>query len=435
MTRVSRALLILLLLLPLLAAGCASPDAAPGPVPPAEREQPSSPGKPQEPDSPAKPAPQEPDRPAEPAEPADDPAAKLLSRMTLDEKLGAMIIAGVEGMKPDARARRMIAERHVGGVIFYKDNMSDPAGVAAYTNRLKAWNRGNPSPLLVSVDEEGGKVSRLPGGVKLPDASVVGRSGDGVYAAKIGAYLGALCRAMGFNVDYAPVLDIHSHPDNPVIGPRAYGTDAETVTAMGLGVMNGIKGKGVIPVTKHFPGHGDTAVDSHLDLPVVNKTAEELQAFEWVPFQAAIRAGADVVMIAHILFPELDSAYPASLSRAVVTDVLRGQMGYTGVVVTDDLTMGAIAKRYGMGEAAVLSVQAGSDLLLVAHGYGNVDDVLDALGDAVADGVITEQRIDESVARILALKRKYKLTDAPVPEKPELSAVNASIRRTLEAHR
>ncbi|MFC0335075.1 beta-N-acetylhexosaminidase [Paenibacillus sepulcri] len=355
--------------------------------------------------------------------------------MTLEEKLGQMIIAGVEGSSATEQTRKMIADEHVGGIIFYKNNLTSPEGVAAYVNRIKEWNRGsNSAPLFISVDEEGGRVSRLPGVSDLPTGRAVGKVNQPNYAAKIGSFLGEACSAMGINVDFAPVLDINSNPDNPVIGDRSYGATAKLVTDTGMEVMKGIQSTGVIPVVKHFPGHGDTSVDSHLELPVVNKSLTQLQSFEWLPFKEAVDEGVDAVMIAHILFPKLDPKYPASLSKTVITDELRGTLGFKGVVITDDLTMGAIAEHFGMGEAAVRTVMAGSDILLVAHEYDNVASVIQALKKSVGKGDITEERINESVTRILALKNKYALTDDVKIQTPKLTQLNAAIKQTLASH-
>ncbi|WP_246628045.1 glycoside hydrolase family 3 protein [Paenibacillus oenotherae] len=370
--------------------------------------------------------------------PVHEPEAGLqdaLKGMTLDEKLGQLVIAGIEGKTPSGRMKEMILGQHVGGIIFFKDNLSArPREVTALVNQLKAWNRLNPAapPLLFSVDQEGGRVSRLPGVEALPAAHAIGARNDAGFAAWIGSTLGKMCRSMGMNMDYAPVLDINSNPDNPVIGSRSFGTTAELVTRMGLKEIAGLREQGVIPVVKHFPGHGDTGVDSHLDLPVVRKGVEELRALEWVPFIEAIREGVDAVMVGHLLLPEIDSKQPASLSRLMITGQLRGALDFKGVIITDDMTMGAISKHYGIGDAAVLTIKAGGDLVMVAHKYDNVAAVLGALKQSVENGEISEERIDESVGRILKLKNKYRLTDDPTPSPDkELARLNQAIRKKL----
>ncbi|MDG0793313.1 beta-N-acetylhexosaminidase [Cohnella ginsengisoli] len=354
--------------------------------------------------------------------------------MSLEEKIGQMILAGFEGTAaPDASTLRMIREDRIGGVILYKDNIADASKTVKLINAIKAANaKAGNVPIFVSVDQEGGKVSRLPSSYKkIPEAAVVGKTGDEKLATRMGELLAREVSSAGFNVDFAPVLDINSNPDNPVIGTRSFGTTADIATRMGLAAMRGLREEGVVSVVKHFPGHGDTAVDSHLDLPVLNKTAEQLAKLEWVPFQAAIGEQADAVMVAHILFPKIDPDAPASFSKVIIGDQLRGKLGYKGVVITDDMTMGAIAKHYDLADAAVKSVSAGSDILLVAHGYDVERKVYKALLNAVKGGKLTEARIDESVTRILTLKSRYKLSDAATAM-PELQKLNADIGSWLD---
>ncbi|WP_217596858.1 beta-N-acetylhexosaminidase [Cohnella sp. GbtcB17] len=360
---------------------------------------------------------------------SSDPIKDRIAKMSLEEKVGQMILAGFEGTAaPDASTLRMIREDRIGGVILYKDNIADASKTVKLINAIKAANvKAGNAPIFVSVDQEGGKVSRLPSSYKkIPEAAVVGKTGDEKLATRMGELLAREVRSAGFNVDFAPVLDINSNPDNPVIGTRSFGGTAELTTRMGLAAMRGLREEGVVSVVKHFPGHGDTAVDSHLDLPVLNKTADQLAKLEWVPFKAAIGEQADAVMVAHILFPEIDPDAPASFSKVIIGDQLRGKLGYKGVVITDDMTMGAIAKHYDLADAAVKSVSAGSDILLVAHGYDVERKVYKALLNAVKGGKLTEARIDESVTRILTLKSRYKLSDAATAM-PELQKLNADI--------
>ncbi|WP_276355892.1 beta-N-acetylhexosaminidase [Cohnella caldifontis] len=362
-----------------------------------------------------------------------DDLARLVRSMTLEEKIGQLLLAGVEGTTADAAARRMIAEDRVGGIILFKNNLS--SGVRSSVellNGLKAANAGNPAPLFLSVDQEGGRVNRLPKDfVPMPANAAVGKTGQAPLAKEMGALIARQLKLLGFNTDFAPVLDINSNPKNPVIGDRSFGSRADLVTDMGLAETAGIRGGGIIPVVKHFPGHGDTAVDSHLDLPIVRKTEAELQALELIPFEAAVQSGADAVMVAHILFPELDPDVPASLSGNIIGGLLRGKLGFDGVVITDDLSMGAIAKHYGLEDAAIRAVLAGADVLLMAHGYGTEHRIREALLGAVGDGRIPESRIDESVTRILKLKRTYGLTDDAVPVPSASDLPNADIRRWL----
>lgn len=361
-----------------------------------------------------------------PPTPEADAIQSIIDKMSLEEKIGQMIIGGVDGTSADPQTERMIREQHVGGVIFFKNNLADPASVISFVNQLKEWNSGNAAPILLSVDQEGGRVSRFPGWEPIPPALTIGDTGNPELATELGVVLGEGVQQMGMNMNFAPVLDINSNPGNPVIGDRSFGADVDQVTGMGIEVMKQIAETGVIPVVKHFPGHGDTDTDSHLDLPVIHKTENELDELELKPFEEAIREGADVVMVAHILFPALDAELPSSLSKEIITGQLRGKLGFEGVVITDDMTMGAIANQYGMGEAAVLSIEAGTDLLLVAHQYENIDNVINTVKQSVQDGTLTEERIEESVRRILELKAKYGLEDTPVQD-PDLSALNERI--------
>ncbi|MHA6531985.1 beta-N-acetylhexosaminidase [Paenibacillus sp. BAC0078] len=359
---------------------------------------------------------------------AQEAIKEQIAGMTLEEKIGQMLLVGIEGTVLDEQAKKMIAEDKVGGIILYADNIKSLKGMVKLTNDLKKSNEGNPAPLFISVDQEGGKVSRMPDEYAvIPANGKVGATGNAEAAGTMGRLLAREVLSAGFNMDFAPVLDINSNPDNPVIGDRSFGSTAGRVTELGIAELKGIESEGVIPVVKHFPGHGDTSVDSHLELPVVKKTTAQLAKLEWLPFQAAIKEHADAVMVAHILFPKLDPERPASLSKVIIGDQLRGEMGFKGVVITDDLTMGAIAKNYSLASAAVDTVLAGSDILLVAHEYSNEQALRNALLTAVGSGEIPESRIDESVYRILSLKQKYQLTDNPVAV-PDLTQLNQDIK-------
>lgn len=350
-----------------------------------------------------------------------------IGEMTLEEKIGQMIVAGVEGTEIDTDISGLISKDKIGGIILYADNISGLKGMVSLVNNLKRANKDNATPLLISIDQEGGKVNRMPKEfAALPSNKRVGATNDPSLAAKMGKLLAEQLKATGFNMNFAPVLDVNSNPNNPVIGSRSFGASADLVTRMGIAEMEGIRDANIIPVVKHFPGHGDTSVDSHIELPIVNKTKDQLAKLEWLPFQAAIEQGTDAIMVAHILFPKIDPDKPASLSSVIIGEQLRGTMGYDGVVMTDDLTMGAITKNYGLAEAAFESVQAGTDIVLVAHGYDNARLVRDTLMNSVNEGKLTQERIDESVLRILTMKQRYPLTDQEVPV-PNLTKLNADI--------
>ncbi len=361
---------------------------------------------------------------------APDPIADQMDDMTLEEKVGQLFIAGFYETEDGDYVDSLIRDYKVGGLIFFGRNVGTAEELVNLVNDLRAEN-GDYIPLFFSVDQEGGTVERLPDEVSaMEDAYIYGQSGSSEVGYALGQVLAHECAAFGFNLDFAPSLDIWSNPENTVIGTRAFGTTAEVVEAVGPWAAYGLMDGGVIPVVKHFPGHGDTAVDSHAGLPAVSKKVDELLTSELIPFQSAIAGregeGVPAVMVAHILMTAIDPDHPASLSQVVVTGLLREQLGFDGVVFTDDLTMGAITENYGLDEAAVLALEAGCDVLLVCHNEGELALAWQAVLDAVASGRLTEERIDQSVYRILSLKQAYGLTNDPI-EMPDLQALNQEI--------
>ena len=417
----------LLLVVFVLTAGCAARPAQPTDTPAAETTPAAAPS---------------PTPTPEPT-PTPDPIAEAVAAMTTEQKVSQLLVAGIEGTQLGQDAVQAVQDYQVGGVILFGRNVESAGQLAELTNGLKDLN-GDYTPLFLCVDQEGGRVDRMPPEVeRTPSAWSVGQTLDteGVGAA-YGALLAEECAAFGFNMDFAPSLDIWSNPDNTVIGDRAFGNDWEWTAFFGMSAVESMEEQGgVIPVVKHFPGHGDTSVDSHVALPVVDKSLEELWQSELVPFNMVLnqedyfgaQAGpsAPAVMVAHILLSQVDPDYPASLSHRVVTGLLREEMGFDGVVCTDDLTMGAVSNTYGMGEAAVLAVEAGCDLLLVCHGADNLTAARDALLEAADSGRISPERLDESVKRILSLKGEYGLTNEPV-DTPDVDALNARIGALTE---
>ena len=417
----------LLLVVFVLTAGCAARPAQPTDTPAAETTPAAAPS---------------PTPTPEPT-PTPDPIAEAVAAMTTEQKVSQLLVAGIEGTQLGQDAVQAVQDYQVGGVILFGRNVESAGQLAELTNGLKDLN-GDYTPLFLCVDQEGGRVDRMPPEVeRTPSAWSVGQTLDteGVGAA-YGALLAEECAAFGFNMDFAPSLDIWSNPDNTVIGDRAFGNDWEWTAFFGMSAVESMEEQGgVIPVVKHFPGHGDTSVDSHVALPVVDKSLEELWQSELVPFNMTLnqedyfgaQAGpsAPAVMVAHILLSQVDPDYPASLSHRVVTGLLREEMGFDGVVCTDDLTMGAVSNTYGMGEAAVLAVEAGCDLLLVCHGADNLTAARDALLEAADSGRISPERLDESVKRILSLKAEYGLTNEPV-DTPDVDALNARIGALTE---
>jgi len=366
--------------------------------------------------------------------PADEQAQEIeamIERMTLPQKLGQLVMIGVAGEELDDTIQSYIEERYIGGVILYRRNLSSAVQAVRLVNDLKSVNREvNDIPLFFGVDEEGGRVTRLPEVRSTPSSRKLGEADAVDWTYRVGEVIGEKVAAFGLNVNFAPVIDVDSNPANPVIGDRAFGSEANVVSEQGIALMDGMAKQHVLPVVKHFPGHGDTDVDSHLQLPIVHHDAERLHSLELQPFIQAIDAGADAVMVAHLLIPAYDEQYPASMSHAVITKLLREELGYGGLVITDDMTMGAIAEHGDLGAAVVRAVLAGSDQILVGHGYDQAELTIQALEDAVDAGDLTEERIDESLRRILTVKRKYEMSDDVVPP-VDVDALNERIEATL----
>jgi len=363
-----------------------------------------------------------------------DPIEAQVAEMSLDEKIGQLVLVGLDGYVNDENSTYLIEKYRVGGFVLLKQNVKDTEQLLELMNSLKKTNAANKIPLFLAIDEEGGRISRLPDDFKkLPSSGRIGQANDKRLAYQAGSLLAEMLKTIGLNMNFAPVLDINSNPENPVIGDRAFGVSSELVTELGMEAMSGIKAQGIIPVIKHFPGHGDTDVDSHVGLPVVEASLSRLESFELIPFKTAIENQADAIMIAHILLPKIDPNNPASFSKPIITDLLRKKMNFDGVVITDDLTMGAVVNNYDLGEAAVESLKAGSDIILVCHDYEKEVRVIEAIKKAVETGKITEERVDESLYRILSLKKKYGLSDEPV-RAVDLQRLNDKIEELYESY-
>ena len=330
----------------------------------------------------------------------------LVNEMTLDEKIGQMIVAGFNGTDVNEELINLVNINKVGGVILFKRNIETSQQLKELNNNIEGLNK--EIPLFISVDEEGGRVNRLPSDMEnFQSAKEVGLKNDKEYAYNNGKSIGESLKVTGFNMNYAPVLDIFSNPQNTVIGDRAFGSNTEIVSTMGIATMKGIEDEGIISVVKHFPGHGDTLVDSHYGLPIVDKTLDQLENFEFIPFKKAIKEGCKSIMVSHILLDKVDNENPSSMSKIVITDILREQLGFDGVIITDDMNMKAITENYTIEDASVKSIIAGCDILLIGSGTGYVNKVIDAIKDAILNGYISEDRIDESVTRIIKLKNEY----------------------------
>lgn len=342
-----------------------------------------------------------------------------LEDMTLEEKVAQLFIIQPEAILDVGTAvaagdatREAINQNPVGGFIYFGDNLQSKEQTQEMLKNVQTYSMERTGfPAFLSVDEEGGTVARVAGTgnfdiPKIGDMADIGAAGDVEAAKQVGGDIGSYLAELGFNLDFAPVADVLSNPENTVVRDRSFGNDPEMVSDMAIAVSDGLEEKGILSTYKHFPGHGATSADTHKGYAYTDKTLEELEACELIPFQRCIADGAKIIMAAHISAPNVTGDdTPTSLSKTMVTDILREKMGYTGLVVTDAMNMGAITEEYTSAEAAVKALQAGVDVVLMPENY---QQAYQGVLDAVADGTLTEERINESVTRILTVKLEMK---------------------------
>lgn len=325
----------------------------------------------------------------------------------LHQRIGQLAVVGFAGGEPGADLRALAREFDLGGVILFARNVESPGQVADLAAAVRQWPTRLPP--WVGVDQEGGRVARIRRPLtEWPPMAALGRSEDEALAGRFASALASELAAIGVSIDFAPVLDVLARPDNPAIGDRAIGDKPEVVARLGAAIVRGLQEGGVAACAKHFPGHGDTGVDSHLDLPVVDHSPDDLRAVDLAPFRAAIESGVAAVMTGHLLVPALDEQHPATLSRAIVTGLLREEMGFGGLVFTDDMDMKAISGRAAPERAAVSAVSAGCDMLLLCGtDAGRHAATLESLIRAVERGELTCAAIDEAVARQERVKARF----------------------------
>jgi beta-N-acetylhexosaminidase len=330
-----------------------------------------------------------------------------MSPTALRRQIGQLLIAGFDGHHIPTELRAIAKEFGLGGVILFARNISDPEQVSELS--FDASRLVPDLPVWVSVDQEGGRVARLKAPfTEWPAMATLGRSGDTVLAERFARALAAELKAVGVTLDYAPVLDIHTNPRNPVIGDRALAEAADDVARLGAAIVRTLQREGIAACGKHFPGHGDTATDSHHELPLVEHPPDRIRSVELKPFKAAIEAGVATIMTAHILVPSLDEQRPATLSRRVVADLLRHEMKFEGVILSDDLDMKAIASQYEVPSAAVMAIEAGCDGVLICSGNHQTHAAaLEALVYAIETERLSMSRVDDALARQRRAKERF----------------------------
>lgn len=331
---------------------------------------------------------------------------------------GELVIGGFDGPVLPAGFAGALRDGRRGGAILFKRNVQGgPAQVAALGRAIHA---ASPRPLL-GVDQEGGRVARLRAPcLEVPAMRTVASWADPPLAERIARAVGDELAALGFTIDFAPVLDVNTCPQNPVIGDRAFGDDATTCARFGAAWIRGLQASGLLACGKHFPGHGDTTKDSHVNLPVVNRDREHIARVELVPFRAAVDAGVAALMTAHVVYSAIDPAVPATLSRAVCT-TLRDEIGFRGLLVSDDLEMGAVAARWAIEDAAVLAVAAGCDALLVCESDEQQERAVDAMEREAHRSPAFRARCEDAVTRVRAARER--VTAAPATDDDALSRV------------
>ncbi|KOY17994.1 hypothetical protein AMS66_02935 [Paenibacillus xylanivorans] len=365
---------------------------------------------------------------------------KLISYMTVSEQVGQMLMPDIRQWNGKVTTtvhdglKDIIHDQDLGGLILFDKNIVDTRQVTTFTHTLQT--EAGDIPMFLGIDQEGGVIKRIPGGTNLPGQMALGATGDTTLAEAAGKLTGEELNALGLNINFAPVLDINSNPDNPIIGMRSFGSNADLVTRLGLATIKGLRQSNVIAAVKHFPGHGDTMVDSHLGMPVLTHDLQRLNSVELKPFRAAIENGVEMIMTAHIAFPAIDNEHvtslkdgssvpiPATLSHKVLNGLLREEMGYEGLIISDAFTMKAIAEHFGENKAVERAVSAGVDIILMPKDSAAAHQTL---VNAVKSGKIPDETIHASVKRILELKAKYGLFERSQTLAQKLTEINGII--------
>jgi beta-N-acetylhexosaminidase len=350
--------------------------------------------------------------------------------MSLSRRLGQFVIVGFDGHTVPVELRSMARQFDLGGVILFARNVQAPEQVAELSHDLRQL--AGDVPMWISIDQEGGRVARLRAPfAEWPPMATLGRSGKRDLAARFAGALAEQLAVLGISLDYSPVLDVHTNAANPVIGDRALATDAAVVADLGEAIVRQLQALGVAACGKHFPGHGDTSTDSHRELPLVEHPPDRLRRVEFVPFKRAIEAEVASIMTAHLLVPAFDGSRPASLSRTIVDGVLRGELGFEGLILTDDLGMQGCAAQYPVEQAIVEAVAAGSDAVLLCGPDHNQQVVaLEALVRAAEGGTIPYTQLDDSLARHRRIKERFLKPSWPLDpawRPPSSSALRAVV--------
>lgn len=334
-----------------------------------------------------------------------------IKELSLEEKIGQMLIMGLED-KEQKGIDNIIKKLKIGGIIIYKKNYNNYEQMLGLINNIKEMNAENKIPITISVDQEGGRVNRMPPEIlNLKSATKFANSKDVELVKETGNIIGKMLSETGISMDYAPILDIRRFEEKHAIGDRCYGENKEDVEKYAIEVMKKIQQNNVISVVKHFPGHGLTKKDSHFRIPKIKEKIELLEKEDMKPFEAAIKNGADAIMVGHLIIKDVDKKYPASLSKKVIQKYLIEKYNYNGLIITDDMKMMAIRLHYNMKKAVKRAILAGNDIVMMGLSYKKVDKIIKYIISQIKKGKISEERINKSVEKILRIKEKYNITD------------------------
>lgn len=339
-----------------------------------------------------------------------------IEELTWQEKLGQMFLIGANNKYIDQVLKEMIINYKIGGIILYRKNYDSYQDMLKFINDLKELNRNhNKIPLLIAIDQEGGRCNRMPKEFEnLLSPTSITKKKDLELVERASRITARMLKQSGVNLNFAPVLDVKRFEDSHPIGNRCYGETVEEVCQYGITAMKEMKEEKILAVVKHFPGHGATMTDSHMFLPIIKKKIDFLEQNDIIPFKQAMQEGADAIMVGHLMVKELSNIYPASLSKKCVTDYIRNQLGYQGLILTDDLKMKAIQLIYGSTHATKLAFYAGNDIIMNRLNYGSITKTMRSILKQSKKNSKIENRINDSVTRILEMKIKYNITDAKV---------------------
>lgn len=357
-----------------------------------------------------------------------------MQKLSLRTKIGQRLVAGFSGTEPDAEFLRLVREFKVGNVILFRNNITDEFQLAHLCAKLRSLIKEETGfPPFITIDQEGGVVTRLPDDeTNIPGAMAIAATGDPENAYRMGYITAVQLRGCGINFNLAPDMDVNCNPDNPVIGVRSFGDDPAEVAKYGTAMLKGLMDGGVYACIKHFPGHGDTIVDSHIGLPCIDKSLDQLEQMELVPFRAGITAGAPAVMSTHILFPQLEEKHiPATMSRTIMTDILRGRLNFDGLIISDCMEMQAIKSYYGTVNGVLAAMGAGVDLIFISHTPKLAMEAIEKAENAIESGTLDSNEMEKSVERIIAHKKRCE-SMSPTGDITDLVKCRNSVRTVRE---